>query len=136
MIDIFMEALLGALVKFGNVITVEPGVGAVATPCRVVILTMFAAETFDPRFDVGFAIASEERPARGEPTCWTLTVSTTWPPTPRPLACVLSLQQRIDMADLYRRAPRPAVGHDRWSPLVHCHRHVRCGRYATGAALA
>jgi paraquat-inducible protein A len=48
MIDIFMEALLGALVKFGNVITIEPGMGAVAF-CGVVILTMFAAETFDPR---------------------------------------------------------------------------------------
>ena len=48
MIDIFMESLLGALVKFGSVITIEPGVGAVAF-CGVVILTMFAAETFDPR---------------------------------------------------------------------------------------
>jgi paraquat-inducible protein A len=48
MIDIFMEALLGALVQFGNVITIEPGVGALAF-CGVVILTMFAAETFDPR---------------------------------------------------------------------------------------
>ena len=48
MIDIFMESLLGALVKFGNVITIEPGIGAVAF-CGVVILTMFAAETFDPR---------------------------------------------------------------------------------------
>ena len=48
MIDIFMEALLGALVRFGNVITIEPGIGAVAF-CSVVILTMFAAETFDPR---------------------------------------------------------------------------------------
>lgn len=48
MIDIFMEALLGALVKFGSVITIEPGIGAMAF-CGVVILTMFAAETFDPR---------------------------------------------------------------------------------------
>lgn len=48
MIDIFMEALLGALVQFGSVITIEPGMGAVAF-CAVVILTMFAAETFDPR---------------------------------------------------------------------------------------
>jgi len=48
MIDIFMEALLGALVRFGNVITIEPGIGAVAF-CGVVILTIFAAETFDPR---------------------------------------------------------------------------------------
>jgi len=48
MIDIFMEALLGALVRFGNVITIEPGIGAGAF-CSVVILTMLAAETFDPR---------------------------------------------------------------------------------------
>ena len=48
MIDIFMEALLGALVQFGSVVTIEPGIGAVAF-CGVVILTMLAAETFDPR---------------------------------------------------------------------------------------
>lgn len=48
MIDIFMEALLGALVRFGGVVTIEPGIGAVAF-CAVVILTMLAAETFDPR---------------------------------------------------------------------------------------
>jgi paraquat-inducible protein A len=48
MIDIFMEALLGALVRFGNIVTIEPGLGAVAF-CGVVILTIFAAETFDPR---------------------------------------------------------------------------------------
>ena len=48
MIDIFMESLLGALVVFGSVITIQPGVGALAF-CAVVVLTMFAAETFDPR---------------------------------------------------------------------------------------
>ncbi len=48
MIDIFMELLLGALVVFGSVITIQPGAGALAF-CAVVILTMFAAETFDPR---------------------------------------------------------------------------------------
>jgi paraquat-inducible protein A len=48
MIDIFMESLLGALVVFGSVITIQPGFGALAF-CAVVILTMFAAETFDPR---------------------------------------------------------------------------------------
>lgn len=48
MIDIFMESLLGALVAFGSVITIEPGMGALAF-CAVVVLTMFAAETFDPR---------------------------------------------------------------------------------------
>ena len=48
MSDIFMESLLGALVVFGSVITIEPGAGALAF-CAVVILTMFAAETFDSR---------------------------------------------------------------------------------------
>jgi paraquat-inducible protein A len=48
MIDIFMESLLGALVQFGGVVTIEPGIGAMAF-CGVVVLTMFAAETFDPR---------------------------------------------------------------------------------------
>jgi paraquat-inducible protein A len=48
MIDIFMESLLGALVRFGTIITIEPGIGAIAF-CAVVILTIFAAEAFDPR---------------------------------------------------------------------------------------
>jgi len=48
MIDIFMESLLGALVRFGTIVTIEPGIGAVAF-CGVVVLTIFAAETFDPR---------------------------------------------------------------------------------------
>jgi len=58
MIDIFMESLLGALVAFGSVITIEPGVGALAF-CAVVILTMFAAETFDPRL-MWDAVAARE----------------------------------------------------------------------------
>ncbi len=62
MIDIFMEALLGALVKFGTVITIEPGVGAMAF-CGVVILTMFAAETFDPRLMWDAAQRREALPA-------------------------------------------------------------------------
>ena len=48
MIDIFMESILVALVQFGFVITVVPGVGAIAFSA-VVILTMFAARAFDPR---------------------------------------------------------------------------------------
>ena len=47
MVDIFMVSLLGALVQFGNVVTIQPGVGAVAF-CSVVILTMFAAESLIP----------------------------------------------------------------------------------------
>jgi paraquat-inducible protein A len=48
MVDIFMESLLGAIVQFGGVVTIAPGIGAVAF-CGVVILTIFAAEGFDPR---------------------------------------------------------------------------------------
>jgi len=61
MIDIFMESLLGALVTFGAVITIQPGVGALAF-CAVVVLTMFAAETFDPRL-MWDATASRRVPA-------------------------------------------------------------------------
>jgi paraquat-inducible protein A len=60
MIDIFMESLLGALVAFGAVITIEPGMGALAF-CAVVILRMFAAETFDPRL---MCNAAEQRQPR------------------------------------------------------------------------
>jgi paraquat-inducible protein A len=48
MIDIFMESILVALVQFGTVVTIIPGPGAIAF-AAVVILTMFAAQTFDPR---------------------------------------------------------------------------------------
>jgi paraquat-inducible protein A len=58
MIDIFMESLLGALVAFGAVITIQPGMGALAF-CAVVILTMFAAETFDPRLMWDSALARD-----------------------------------------------------------------------------
>ena len=52
MIDIFREALSGALVRFGTVITIKPGIGAVAF-CSVVILTIFAAENLRPTTNVG-----------------------------------------------------------------------------------
>jgi paraquat-inducible protein A len=48
MIDIFMESILVALVQFGGLVTIDPGWGAVAF-AGVVVLTMFAAESFDPR---------------------------------------------------------------------------------------
>jgi paraquat-inducible protein A len=48
MIDIFMESILVALVQFGAIVTIDPGFGAIAF-AGVVILTMFAARTFDPR---------------------------------------------------------------------------------------
>jgi paraquat-inducible protein A len=48
MIDIFMESILVALVQFGIVVTITPGPGAIAF-AAVVILTMFASRSFDPR---------------------------------------------------------------------------------------
>ena len=48
MIDIFMESILVALVQFGAIVTIVPGVGAIAF-AAVVILTMLAAHAFDPR---------------------------------------------------------------------------------------
>lgn len=48
MIDIFMISILIALVKLEAVATIEPGPGAISF-AAVVILTMFAAMSFDPR---------------------------------------------------------------------------------------
>jgi paraquat-inducible protein A len=48
MIDIFMISILIALVKLEAVATIEPGAGAISF-ASVVILTMFAAMSFDPR---------------------------------------------------------------------------------------
>ena len=48
MIDIFMELILVALVQFGTIASVYPGPGAIAF-AAVVILTMLAARSFDPR---------------------------------------------------------------------------------------
>ncbi len=63
MVDIFMESLLGALVQFGSVVTIAPGVGAIAF-CGVVILTIFAAEGFDPRLMWDAAARNTHRPLR------------------------------------------------------------------------
>ena len=48
MIDIFMISILIALIKLEAVATIEPGVGAVSF-AAVVVITMIAAITFDPR---------------------------------------------------------------------------------------
>lgn len=48
MIDIFVIGILVALVQFGEVATVTPGMGALCF-AAVVILTMIAAHSFDPR---------------------------------------------------------------------------------------
>ncbi|MGE4045166.1 MAG: paraquat-inducible protein A [Acetobacteraceae bacterium] len=64
MIDIFMVSILVAVVQFGAIAMVQPGLGATAF-AAVVILTMFAAEAFDPRLMWDAAAAA--RPA-GEGT--------------------------------------------------------------------
>ncbi len=48
MVDIFVAAILAALVQFQTLATIRAGPGAIAFGA-VVVLTMFAAETFDPR---------------------------------------------------------------------------------------
>ncbi len=48
MLDIFVITILVALVKFGSLASIEAGFGAVAF-CSVVVLTMLAAVSFDPR---------------------------------------------------------------------------------------
>ena len=48
MIDIFMISILAALVKLGAIATIEPGVGATSF-AAVVVITMIAAMSFDPK---------------------------------------------------------------------------------------
>ena len=48
MIDVFMISILVALVKLGSIATIEPGAGAMAF-AAVVVVTMLAAMSFDPR---------------------------------------------------------------------------------------
>lgn len=62
MIDIFVIAILAAVVKLGALATIEAGPGAVAFG-GVVVVTMFAAMSFDPRliWD-GLDESDEQRP--------------------------------------------------------------------------
>ncbi|MCW5700179.1 MAG: paraquat-inducible protein A [Rhodospirillales bacterium] len=48
MIDIFMISILIALVRLGSIATIEPGIGAISF-AAVVVTTMIASMTFDPR---------------------------------------------------------------------------------------
>jgi paraquat-inducible protein A len=61
MIDVFMLAILTALVQMGALATVQPGYGAVAF-ATVVVLTMLAALSFDPR--LMWDAAEQPRPVR------------------------------------------------------------------------
>lgn len=48
MVDVFMIGILAALVALGNLATISPGPGAIAF-CGVVIITILASMSFDPR---------------------------------------------------------------------------------------
>jgi paraquat-inducible protein A len=48
MVDVFVVMVLVALIHLGGLMQVHPGVAAIAFAC-VVIVTMIAAESFDPR---------------------------------------------------------------------------------------
>ena len=48
MIDVFVVAILVALIQLGGILTIQPGAAALAFS-GVVIITMFAAHSFDPR---------------------------------------------------------------------------------------
>jgi len=48
MVDVFVVAVLAALVQMGRLASIFPGAGATAF-AGVVVLTMLAAQTFDPR---------------------------------------------------------------------------------------
>ena len=48
MLDVYVVAMIAALVQLKAIATIEPGPGAIAFGA-VVVLTMFAAMAFDPR---------------------------------------------------------------------------------------
>ena len=48
MIDVYVATMLTALVQFGNLMSIRAGMGAIAF-ATVVVLTIFAARSFDPR---------------------------------------------------------------------------------------
>jgi paraquat-inducible protein A len=48
MLDVFLLAILVALVKLGDLARIVPGPGLLAFTC-VVLLTILASQSFDPR---------------------------------------------------------------------------------------
>ncbi len=61
MVDVFVVAILVAVVQLGSLMSIEPGPAALAF-AGVVILTMLAAMSFDPRL-LWDAASSRQRPA-------------------------------------------------------------------------
>ena len=60
MIDVFVVAVLVALVQLGNLMTIHPGPAALSFGA-VVVLTMLAANSFDPRLLWDRAMLDEEK---------------------------------------------------------------------------
>jgi paraquat-inducible protein A len=48
MIDVYVATMLTALVQFGSLMSIRAGAGAIAF-ATVVVLTILAAKSFDPR---------------------------------------------------------------------------------------
>lgn len=61
MVDVFVVAILVGVVQLGTTISIHPGAGALSF-AAVVILTMFAAMSFDPRL-IWDAAAARRQPA-------------------------------------------------------------------------
>jgi paraquat-inducible protein A len=66
MVDIFVVGILVSLVQLGNYMTITPGPGALAF-AGVVMLTMFAAMSFDPRLLWDQLDALSESPSSNTP---------------------------------------------------------------------
>jgi paraquat-inducible protein A len=61
MIDVYVATMLTALVQFGNLMSIRAGFGAIAF-ATVVVLTIFAAKSFDPRLIWDSSADSEKKP--------------------------------------------------------------------------
>ncbi|MBU3538419.1 paraquat-inducible protein A [Polynucleobacter sp. UK-Gri1-W3] len=59
MIDVYVATMLTALVQFGSLMSIRAGAGAIAF-ATVVVLTIFAAKSFDPRLIWDAADRSKE----------------------------------------------------------------------------
>jgi paraquat-inducible protein A len=63
MVDVFVVAILVGVVQLGSVMTINPGEGAFAF-AGVVVLTMLAATSFDPRLIWDAAAKYKQRSSR------------------------------------------------------------------------
>lgn len=65
MIDVYVATMLTALVQFGNLMNIRAGAGAIAF-ATVVVLTIFAAKSFDPRLIWDVVDHSESKQSTSE----------------------------------------------------------------------